>query len=173
MVLYGPLKSLRPSTRKGLSNRSKDELFRNPGLHIAYCSPGENSLIDDKEDMGDESPWFDRDGSANLQYIADMHLIMSSESRLGVSGTWSEMQVPRCSARLIILEETFCAYCEEETSDLVPYENASKTLMQKATSIMDTGWEWQARRVLSNDTTEADALSKEAAFDVVSDDWER
>lgn len=88
MVLYGPLNSLSPSTWKGLSKRtSKEELFLNPGLHISHRSCGENALIDDIDELGDDRPLCVKGGSASLQYMADMHLIISSESLLGVSGT--------------------------------------------------------------------------------------
>lgn len=111
IVLYGPLNSLSPSTRKGLSNRtSKDKLFLNRGLHISLWSCGENALVDDKDELGDERPFCVKGGSASLQYIVDMHLIMSSESLLGVSRIWSEMRVPRCSAKLITFDEVFWAY---------------------------------------------------------------
>ena len=111
MVLYGPLNSLSPSTRNGLSNlTSKDKLFLKCGLHISFCSCGEKALVDDKDELGDERPFCVKGGSASLQYMVDMHLIMSSESLLGVSWIWSEIRVPRCSARLIIFDEVFCAY---------------------------------------------------------------
>lgn len=75
-------------------------------------SPIEKPLVEDKDELGDERPGFVVDGSASLQYIADMHLTISSESLLGVFGIWSDIRVPRCSAKLIILDEasTFWAY---------------------------------------------------------------
>jgi hypothetical protein len=66
---------------------SKDELFLNPGPHISHCSRGENSLMDDEDELGDERLLCVKGGSESLQYIADMHFIISSESLLGVSGT--------------------------------------------------------------------------------------
>ena len=53
---------------------------------MSHCSLGEKPLTDDKEELGDERLLCVNGGSESLQYIADMHLIMSSESLLGVSG---------------------------------------------------------------------------------------
>ncbi|KAK4761930.1 hypothetical protein SAY87_029814 [Trapa incisa] len=63
------------------------------GLQISGGSLSENPLGDDIDDETSEerSPLI-REDSASLQYIADMHLIMSSESLLGVFGTWSDVQ---------------------------------------------------------------------------------
>lgn len=110
-MLYGPLNSLSPSTWNGLSSLvSNEELFLKFGLQ-SECSLGEKALADDE--VGDERPWFVSGGSQSLQYIAAMHLIISSESLFGVSGTWSDMLAPRYSARLITLVALFWAYCNE------------------------------------------------------------
>lgn len=47
----------------------------------------EKALAEDKDELGDESPGCAIGGSASLQYIADMHLTISSESLLGATGT--------------------------------------------------------------------------------------
>jgi len=89
MVLYGPLNSLSPSTWKGLSKlTSKEELlFLNLGLHISPWSPIEKPLAEDNDELGDERPGCIIGGSASLQYIADMHFTISSESLFGSTGT--------------------------------------------------------------------------------------
>ena len=53
---------------------------------MSHCSLGENPLTDDKDELGDARPLCVNGGSASLQYIVDIHLIISSESLLGVSG---------------------------------------------------------------------------------------
>ena len=53
------------------TDHQKEEFFLKLGLHISCCSWGENSLWDEK-------PWFIDRGSASLEYIADVHFIISS-----------------------------------------------------------------------------------------------
>lgn len=53
---------------------------------MSHCSLGEKPLTEDIEEFGDERPLCVNGGSESLQYIAVMHLIISSESLLGVSG---------------------------------------------------------------------------------------
>jgi hypothetical protein len=43
--------------------------------------------MDGEDELGDERLLCVKGGSESLQYIADMHFIISSESLLGVSGT--------------------------------------------------------------------------------------
>jgi len=48
---------------------------------------GENALMEDKDEVGDERPGFVSGGSASLLYMVHMHFIISSDSLFGVSGT--------------------------------------------------------------------------------------
>lgn len=41
--------------------------------------------MDDKDEVGDERPLFATGGSASLQYIEDIHLIISSDILFGDS----------------------------------------------------------------------------------------
>lgn len=106
IVQYGPLNSFDSSMWKGLSKtESKEEFLWHCGLHISHWPCGENSSTDNGEEMGEEGQsLLDKGGSASLQYMADMLLIISSESQFGVIREWSQMLVPRCSARLIAFE---------------------------------------------------------------------
>lgn len=82
---------------------------------MSNWSCGENALIGDDDETGEERPWCDKGGSESLQYMADMHLIISSERRLALSGIWSSIWVPRYSARLVKLDEAFWANCRKGT----------------------------------------------------------
>lgn len=73
---------------------------------MSHWSFVEKALIDEKDEVGE------RHGFAILQYMVHMHLTMSSDNLFGVSGTRSEIRVPKCSAKLIKFEEEFCAYCK-------------------------------------------------------------
>lgn len=114
--------------------------------------------------MGEEErPSRIRGDSASLQYIADMHLTMSSESLLGVSGTWSEMRVPRCSAKLSTFGALFSAYWREITNGhklkcIFSRRTNGMTGLELA-SVIENVSEWQGRRARGEPSNVGEALT--------------
>lgn len=95
-----------------------------------YC--GETALVvEEKDDVGeDDEPWWTKGGSASLQYIPAMHLTISSDRLLGVSGMWSATLVPRYSAKLIAPPDA-----------PVPSPSCSKQHKQEELKILDSSLE--------------------------------
>lgn len=94
-----------------------------------YC--GEIALVEENDDVGeDEEPWWTNGGSASLQYIPAMHLTISSDRLLGVSGMWSAILVPRYSAKLIIPAAPVSPSCSKHDKELKTLYSLRSQLFQ-------------------------------------------